>query len=816
MTVNSFTCTGCGVTVKSAKPLAVGTSVRCPKCQAVNRIAEPGGDEAPPPSKVAKPSSTKLPVAKARPAPADDPPSRPRRDDKRPAKARRYEEDEDEDEDEEDDRPRKKGKKKAKAAAGRSNPVVQGILLVVAVAGIGVGGWMIYSKQHPKDEKAKDADDDTPKVSRPSNPGNPVTKSGVPAGQIKEAGVIREVNTPNSRTIVAPSGSANAGPTNDAAQKVRQSIVGVRSYAAGGAAVHGTGFFAFRPDLILTNFIALGMNDPNGTKPRVEINLRPGADDQTVVTAEIVQIAPDTGLTVLRVPPGTTTPPALDFTNVAEAKIGQSLWAMGASAGQGPGRPLANSVKVGSAKLGIDKEVDRYNVPFGLNPSNVGGPVMDDSGALVGIAVVSPSGGSYVLPAQRVSAGFGGRISDLGIGEAVRRGSGFAIPITIRTFDPLGAISKVSVDYWVGPPGDALPPSSAQPALPANSEERKTATATYKSKEGSATAELTLAAIPPDGKVLWVQPSYVNDKGSRWQTAIGQPIENPADPKDVTLTLKSKKGQRPMTLTSKLSLDLVLNQGERHTLDVNTSGKLIEDTRTVEANGNSTVIVAVMTMGNEVKSDGRGADSSEGEVKENDIGGRIQVHLTVDRQGNVTDSKLGLAPLLARVPQAIARAEQVRESMDLAAIPLPNGTVKYGQAWKAKRSVPIAIGSDATQSGVIDMRYTYAGVRSYKGKDVAVIRMEGGVAGAQGKSQNLAGKARGTALVEVNNGYAMDVNMSFDMGFDLTSQGQPAHGDGKLVVHVTRGVAGLEIKFDTNDAPKSKDAPKDKDATKEK
>src|SRR5205823_906284 len=105
-------------------------------------------------------------------------------------------------------------------------------------------------------------------------------------------------------------------------------------------------------------------------------------------------------------------------------------------------------------------------------------------------------------------------------------------------------------------------------------------------------------------------------------------------------------------------------------------------------------------------------------------------------------------------------AEQMRDSLDIAAIPLP-GTCKPSQTWKAKRVLPIfAVGEDY-QVGAVDMTYTYLGVRQLNGKDHAVIALKGAV--RSGGDKSLSGKASGTALVDVATGRVSQENVTVDV-----------------------------------------------------
>jgi phage FluMu protein Com len=142
MAVSIFSCPECNATLKSAKAIAVGTKIKCPKCEAIFVIpvknSAPTDEEEPRP--VATGSATKKPTGPAQTKPAPKGARKPESKEEFAA----YDDGEDDYRDEEDDRPRKLKKKKKKS---KTNPnwiligSISGLVVLILALGA-IGAWV--------------------------------------------------------------------------------------------------------------------------------------------------------------------------------------------------------------------------------------------------------------------------------------------------------------------------------------------------------------------------------------------------------------------------------------------------------------------------------------------------------------------------------------------------------------------------------------------------------------------------------------------------------------------------------------------------
>ncbi|MCK6572570.1 trypsin-like peptidase domain-containing protein [Myxococcota bacterium] len=149
----------------------------------------------------------------------------------------------------------------------------------------------------------------------------------------------------------------------------------------------GTGFVWDDKGHIVTNFHVIA------EAAAIEVTL----DDQTSLPAELVGVAPDKDLAVLRVRGGGRLP-AIDVGTSADLLVGQSVFAIGNPFG------LDHTLTTGvisatgrTIKAITGREIEGcIQTDAAINPGNSGGPLLDSAGRLIGIntMIQSPSGAS--------------------------------------------------------------------------------------------------------------------------------------------------------------------------------------------------------------------------------------------------------------------------------------------------------------------------------------------------------------------------------------------------------------------------------------
>ena len=281
------------------------------------------------------------------------------------------------------------------------------------------------------------------------------------------------------------------GPLSDAErgnielfERVSPSVVQVVARAAssnplaeeegeGGGAASGTGFIWDNDGHVVTNNHVV----QNGS----EVAVRFASGE--VAQAEIIGVAPNYDLAVLRIKSARKLPPPVALGSSTELKVGQSAFAIGNPFGldQSLTSGIISALK---RRLPTSSGREISNViqtDTAINPGNSGGPLLDSAGRLIGVntAIISPSGTSagigFAIPVDIVNRVVpelikSGRVPTPGIGivaasEAVSTRLGVEGVIIVRT-SPGGPAERAGirgVDFNSGALWDVIVQADGKP-----------------------------------------------------------------------------------------------------------------------------------------------------------------------------------------------------------------------------------------------------------------------------------------------------------------------------------------------------------------
>jgi 2-alkenal reductase len=281
------------------------------------------------------------------------------------------------------------------------------------------------------------------------------------------------------------------GPLSDAErgnielfERVSPSVVQVVARAAssnplaeeegeGGGAASGTGFIWDNDGHVVTNNHVV----QNGS----EVAVRFASGE--VAQAEIIGVAPNYDLAVLRIKSARKLPPPVALGSSTELKVGQSAFAIGNPFGldQSLTSGIISALK---RRLPTSSGREISNViqtDTAINPGNSGGPLLDSAGRLIGVntAIISPSGTSagigFAIPVDIVNRVVpelikSGRVPTPGIGivaasEAVSTRLGVEGVIIVRTSpgSPAERAGIRGVDFNSGALGDVIVQADGKP-----------------------------------------------------------------------------------------------------------------------------------------------------------------------------------------------------------------------------------------------------------------------------------------------------------------------------------------------------------------
>jgi len=253
--------------------------------------------------------------------------------------------------------------------------------------------------------------------------------------------------------LVATNNAVERAPESVAAiaSRVLPSVVSISTRSRSGAGT-GTGFVIRSDGYILTNNHVVE-NVARGGSLNVSFN------DGKVVRGKIVGVNPAYDLAVIKVT--RTGVPALQFGNSDSVQVGDSVIAIGSPLGlSGTVTSGIISAKNRAVTAGANQEessfINALQTDAAINPGNSGGPLVDRTGAVVGVNTAIATLGS-----------FSGQTGSIGLG--------FAIPINqarrtaeelIKTGKSSYPILGVSVDTKYGENGALI--TSVSPGGPAD------------------------------------------------------------------------------------------------------------------------------------------------------------------------------------------------------------------------------------------------------------------------------------------------------------------------------------------------------------
>jgi S1-C subfamily serine protease len=242
---------------------------------------------------------------------------------------------------------------------------------------------------------------------------------------------------------------------------------------ARGQAASGTGFVWDNEGHIVTNDHVVQ------NARQVAVRFASGEVAQT----ELIGLAPNYDLAVLRIMSARNLPPPLAIGSSADLKVGQSAFAVGNPFGldQSMTSGIISALKRRLPTQSGREIANVIQTDAAINPGNSGGPLLDSAGRLIGVttAIISPSGSNagigFAIPVDIVNRVVpqlikNGRVPTPGIGivaasEAVTTRLGIEGVIVVRTTpsSPAARAGIRGVDMSTGDIGDVITSADGKP-----------------------------------------------------------------------------------------------------------------------------------------------------------------------------------------------------------------------------------------------------------------------------------------------------------------------------------------------------------------
>jgi S1-C subfamily serine protease len=591
------------------------------------------------------------------------------------------------------------------------------------------------------------------------------------------------VERPREPAPREPGARGDSGLSPQVREKVRNATVYIKVTMPDGSQASGSGFFGLEDFALLTNAHVVGMLSPESRPPtKIEVVLHSGEKNEQTLDARVVGVDRSSDLAMLRVSAtraGQTIPPPLDVRPAKSLEETDQVYIFGFPLGSRLGKEISvRPSTVTSFRHNAQGSLDKVQLEGGMDHGNSGGPVVNRSGEVVGVAVSGVQGTAlnFAVPGEQVKSFVSGRIAEMSVGQAYVQNREVVVPITIRMIDPLNKVREVALAAWTGDPADPRAAGDQPAATVATDSPHQKTVLSY--QNGEAKGEVRMPALDP-GKVYWVQPSWAGDKGQRrWAAATVHNLAvPPIERRPVLLASRPRAGARDLTISSTDTQVISDREGGEHSLAFTVEAALREN---VAPRAN--LIVTALTYNQlHVKMTVDGKEPPD-EIRKmlQDLERsmtRLQAALVQDKQGNVVqDRKPDTQNVPAEAQEFVKDMhEEVQRSLETLSIPLPDAQVNPNRQWVAQHRFSKTVSSARSKQqqqvdAIQETTYTYLGTCKRDGRDVAVIGIQGRIHGEGAAERLVSGTCSGSAVVDIATG--VTVKAELKQRFDLTTNKQ--------------------------------------------
>lgn len=581
--------------------------------------------------------------------------------------------------------------------------------------------------------------------------------------------------------------STNSQLLPEVVQTVKRATAYLRVTLADGNVAQGSGFFGVEPGILLTNAHVIGMLRPESQRPRkIEVVFQSGAADERKLSADLLAVDRSADLAVLRVT-APDLPPPLPVRSARNLQETQPVYVFGFPFGAQLGKEITVSQSSVSSLRWENGMLAKVQVNGGMHPGNSGGPVVDASGNVIGVAVsiLRATQIHFAVPGDQVYAVLHGRVAGLSLGQPYSEGIQVHVPATLQMIDPLAQLREPALEIWTGEPTPATrPPSTTQPPVQAGDSPHRPAPLKY--RDQVAQADVGLPPLPP-GKVYWVQPRWTNATGeTQWATANVYPLPPPVERKPLQLMFRHQTGSRGTVLNSWLDFKTPGPNGAEHTWIINAETAVTETTEAVDAEELASVHLQYQAYNVKISVDNQAVPDPDEERAARQAIKSLAANLRIDKQGNLIGNEVDWNRIVPGTQAGLARVhENFERALVTMAVPLPNKRVEPGETWGAERTLYLPSRSRAVTARY-DVTCTYLGTRQRAGREEAVLRVQGEFRAAPGQAGRGTGRSEGVVGVDLSTGQVSQAEMVllFDVEMNPSSRLPPSRG--KLTLRLRR------------------------------
>jgi V8-like Glu-specific endopeptidase len=350
--------------------------------------------------------------------------------------------------------------------------------------------------------------------------------------------------------------AARAQLADELLKKAKHGTVHLNVKLANGNMSEGSGWFVDR-GMVITNAHVLNMHGGDKRVPaKIEVTIDSGEKASRTVAAKFKGAAYEADLMLLELEGDPQQyPEPVPLNSDAELNETQTVYVFGFPLGKSLGKSITVSKSSITSLRKENGELKEIQLDGGIHEGNSGGPIINEKGEVVGVAVGGVAGTNikFAIPGRLVSDLVNGKFLNLTLEQSYLNGEKISIPAVIKILDPLSRIKNVRVEYWTTAKteGKSRPGSWTRPEPVEGDGPIQTVDATQVGK-AFPRAELLLPPLPDDKSAYWFRATYTDGRGKEfWSPTIANYRPVPLEKRDITLQFKSTAGaKRPIEITN--------------------------------------------------------------------------------------------------------------------------------------------------------------------------------------------------------------------------------------------------------------------------
>ncbi|HEX7379090.1 MAG TPA: S1C family serine protease [Pirellulales bacterium] len=553
---------------------------------------------------------------------------------------------------------------------------------------------------------------------------------------------------------------------------VKRATVRVEVKDASGAEMMGSGCLISEPGVVLTNAHVLGMFDADSRPPRtVAVVIDSGEPTTQTVPARLLGVDRRADLAALRIE-AKNLPAPLSLADSNQLRETQVVYAIGFPLGKRLGENITITKSSVSSLRKENGRLKEVQLDGGVHRGNSGGPVVDDQGRVIGLAVSAVSGTTigFAIPAEHVAGFLAGRLNDYGTEIAIREGGKIKILYHLNFVDPLGRIKDVRIEHYQGPRAKPNPDGTQRPTQRSGETAVVSVDLPYKGA-GAVRGELEVEPLKDSKFIYWFRPVYRDgNRQEQFAHELSGMQAAPFERRPLTVKFAPRSGPgAPMELTNISAFRLRMPGGQEDSRSMLLKVIYAPEYRPAPGGETGHMLLRFQRFSIAMKVNGKLEKPTEFQAIANNVV-KTAALLELDSDGTPLSTDLKLSKADAKLRPALTEIEEnLLQAIELLAVPLPNGEVQPLEVFRVRRNV--AAGMPGMElPAQVDLKFSYQGTHAMSsGRPSAMFDFSGAVRPRRGDKLNMSGDVHGRVEVSPASGEILRATTDLKVDVDLQS-----------------------------------------------